>query len=60
MRVEQQLPEPGPAALADTKTYLRISQAEEDILLASLIRTATGLCERFVGQALIVREVTEQ
>jgi uncharacterized phiE125 gp8 family phage protein len=51
------------AALADalvpTKAYLRIETDEEDAVLASLIATATRLCEQFCGQAMIVRAMTE-
>lgn len=48
-----------PAALAEVKAYLRISQEEDDALLAGLIRSAGQTCERFIGRALIVREATE-
>src|SRR3546814_17470165 len=37
----------------------RIEYAHEDALLASLVRSATGLCEAFTGQALILRDVAE-
>lgn len=58
--VEMEKPPPAlVAGLAEAKAYLRIDGAEEDALLAGLIRSATGLCEAFTGQALIARPVTE-
>jgi uncharacterized phiE125 gp8 family phage protein len=41
------------------KDYLRISRDDEDALLESLIRAASGAAERFIGAMLIVREVNE-
>ncbi|RVT43430.1 head-tail connector protein [Sphingobium algorifonticola] len=41
--------------VADLKAYLRIDSGGEDMLLERLIRAATDLCERFIGQWLIVR-----
>lgn len=49
-----------PVGLEETKNFLRIDHTHEDALLAGLIRTATTLCEAFVGQTLIVREVEER
>src|SRR3546814_1933392 len=46
-------------SLEEVKAYLRIEYAHEDALLASLVRSATGLCEAFTGQALILRDVAE-
>ncbi|WP_439532094.1 head-tail connector protein [Polymorphobacter sp.] len=46
-------------SLAECKAYLRLERDDEDAVLAGLIRTATGLCEAFIGQWLLVRE-TEQ
>lgn len=55
------LSDPGaaPVALEEIKAYLRISVAEDDALLDALIRTATSACERFVGQALLLRDAEE-
>lgn len=46
-------------SLAECKAYLRLERDDEDALLAGLLRTATGLCEAFVGQWLMLR-VAEQ
>lgn len=59
MGVEQS-PAPSQAvSLDEVKAYLRIGHAEEDALLAGLVRSATALCEAFTGQALIARAVAE-
>lgn len=42
-------------SLAECKAYLRLERDEDDAVLAGLLRTATGLCEAFVGQWLMVR-----
>lgn len=41
--------------VADLKAYLRIDSGGEDALLERLIRAASDLCERFIGQWLIAR-----
>lgn len=40
-------------SLGEVKAYLRIDGAEEDALLAGLVRSACALCEAFTGQVLI-------
>lgn len=40
-------------SLAEVKAYLRIDGAEDDAVLAGLLRTATTLCEAFTGQVLL-------
>lgn len=45
--------------LADLKAWLRIGSDDEDGLLERLLGSATGLCEQFTGQWLIVREASE-
>lgn len=48
-----------PVALAELKSFLRISVSDEDALLAGLVRAAADLCEVFIGRALIERSVEE-
>lgn len=50
---------PGAAALGEAKAYLRVEGAAEDGLLGRLVGSSAELCERFTGQALIVREFSE-
>jgi uncharacterized phiE125 gp8 family phage protein len=59
MRAVEAIPALAPVALDETKAYLRIARDEDDALLAGLIRSATHVCERFVGQALLTREAEE-
>jgi uncharacterized phiE125 gp8 family phage protein len=59
MRADEETPAVTPVALDEVKAYLRISITDDDALLAGLIRTATGVCESFVGQALLLRDVQE-
>jgi uncharacterized phiE125 gp8 family phage protein len=51
----------GPLAvpLDALKAYLRITASDENELLADLIRAATDIAERFIGQLLIERGVEE-
>lgn len=56
-RIEQA---PPAAALAELKAYLRIEQADEDALLAALLRAATETVEAMLGLLLFEREVVEQ
>lgn len=45
--------------LEEAKAYLRIETAAEDALIARLVASARGLCEAFVGQLLLRREIVE-
>ena len=47
------------ASLGQVKDYLRISGSGEDGLLEGLIKSATALCEQFLGQWLILSEARE-
>ncbi|HEX8532727.1 MAG TPA: hypothetical protein VF662_01005 [Allosphingosinicella sp.] len=51
--------QPGAAALAAAKAYLRVETADEDGLIASLVASAAALCEAFTGQVLIRRGFQE-
>ena len=42
--------------LADLKAWLRIGSDDEDGVLERLLGSASGLCEQFIGQWLVVRE----
>lgn len=59
MMVESQESGALAGSLAELKAYLRIEAAEEDAVLAGLLRSAAALCEQFVGQWLIAREARE-
>lgn len=41
--------------LSEAQAYVRVETGEEEALLAGLIRTATDLCEAFLGQVVISR-----
>ncbi|KEY98353.1 hypothetical protein AI27_12260, partial [Sphingomonas sp. BHC-A] len=45
--------------LADLKAWLRIGSDDEDGVLERLLGSASGLCEQFIGQWLVVREASE-
>lgn len=47
------------ASLEELKDYLRISGSGEDGLLERLLKSATALCEQFVGQWLIIGAARE-
>jgi len=43
----------------DAKAYLRLETANEDALVEGLVASARSLCEAFLGQVLVRREVIE-
>ena len=43
--------------MSEAQAYVRIETGEEEALLAALIRTASGLCEAFINQVVISREI---
>lgn len=45
--------------LGDLKAWLRIGPDGEDGVLERLLASASGLCEQFIGQWLVVREASE-
>jgi uncharacterized phiE125 gp8 family phage protein len=45
--------------LAEARAFARIETGEEEALLAGLVRSASSLCEAFLGQVVIEREFTE-
>ena len=58
-RVTLAAPERLPVSLAEAKAWMRLTLSDDDALIAALIRTACDLCEAFIGQLLIAREVIE-
>jgi uncharacterized phiE125 gp8 family phage protein len=48
-----------PVSMAEAQAYARVQTGEEEALLAGLVRSATELCEAFIGQALVERDFTE-
>jgi uncharacterized phiE125 gp8 family phage protein len=42
--------------LSEAQTYVRIETGEEEAVLASLIRSASALCEAFLNQVVIARD----
>jgi uncharacterized phiE125 gp8 family phage protein len=45
--------------LTEAQAFARIETGEEEALVAGLIRSASCLCEAFLGQVVIEREFTE-
>jgi uncharacterized phiE125 gp8 family phage protein len=48
-----------PEAAAAAKGFLRVERADEDGLIGALVAAAAEYCERFTGQALLVRGFSE-
>lgn len=46
--------------LAEAQAFARIESGEEEALCAGLLRSASGLCEAFIGQVVIERRFAEQ
>ena len=46
-------------SMAEAQAYARVETGEEEALLAGLMRTASALCEAFVGQVLVARPFEE-
>lgn len=53
-----ELAAPG-VSLAEAQAYVRVETGEEEAILAGLIRTATAICEQFIGQVILSRQFTE-
>lgn len=45
--------------LAEAQAFVRIETGEEEAIVAGLIRTASALCEAFIGQVVVARDVVE-
>lgn len=46
--------------LNEAQAFARVETGEEEAVLAGLIRSASALCEAFLGQVVIARPFTEQ
>lgn len=46
-------------SLSEAQAYVRAETGEEEALLAGLIRTASAICEAFLGQVVVAREFSE-
>jgi len=46
--------------LSEAQAFTRVETGEEEALLAGLIRSASALCEAFLGQVVIARDFSEQ
>lgn len=55
----EETPVPLAASIAEARAYLRHSGSEDEALIAAALRSATQMCERFTGQALVTRAVSE-
>jgi len=56
--VEQNIVPPA-VSMAEAQAYARVETGEEEALLAGLVRTASALCESFIGQVLVERPFKE-
>ena len=45
--------------MAEAQAFVRIETGEEEAIVAGLVRSASALCEAFIGQVVIAREVSE-
>ena len=48
-----------PVSLAEAQAYVRAETGEEEAVLAGLLRSASLMCEQFIGQALVARGFDE-
>ena len=44
-----------PVSLAEAQAFVRVESGQEEALLAGMVRSASGLCEAFIGQAIMAR-----
>jgi len=45
--------------LSEAQAFVRMETGEEEAIIAGLIRTASALCESFLGQVVLAREFVE-
>ena len=48
-----------PVSLAEAQAYVRIETGEEEAVLAGLLRSASAMCEQFIGQTLVAHGFDE-
>ena len=48
-----------PVSLAEAQAYVRVETGEEEAILAGLLRSASAMCEQFIGQAMVARGFDE-
>ena len=46
--------------LSEAQAFVRVETGEEEAILAGLIRSASALCEAFIGQVVMARSFTEE
>ena len=44
-----------PVSLAEAQAFVRVEAGQEEAVLAGFVRSASGLCEAFIGQVIIAR-----
>lgn len=47
-------------SLSEAQAFVRIETGEEEALLAGLLRTASAVCESFLGQVVLARDFVEE
>jgi len=55
----EDLPDIPPGMIVDVKNFVRIEHDQDDAAIDGFIRSASSLCEDFIGQILITRSVTD-
>jgi uncharacterized phiE125 gp8 family phage protein len=46
--------------LSEAQAFVRVETGEEEAILAGLVRSASALCEAFLGQVVMARDFTEE
>lgn len=47
-------------SLSEAQAFLRVETGEEEALLAGLIRSASGICEAFLNQVVLIRPFMQE
>lgn len=59
MAVVETGPLPLAAGVDEARDFARLGSGQDDVALAAMLRSATGICEQFTGVALVSRSMTE-